>query len=392
MKNFAVLMVGLGQPATFIQRKILAIANSGITVYVEVKNKHDFPVKHPNIYLFQSNTNHRLKNLLQLFFGLLKKPKYFIQYIQYFHNTENQGWFSSLYLAGSMNQILKFPANIVHVQWTYLARRYQIAAQYMNAKLIASVRGSQVTISPYLIPERKSILLQNIELVDYFHCVSNSMKDAIVSYGADPNLCFVNYNGILLEKFTPLALPIKPEQPINIISIGLLIWRKNFSAGLYIADKLRSMGISFSWNIVGEGTDFGQLKYLIKTMNLENHVFLVGKKKEADLIPLLQKSDVLLSTSVGEGLANVIVEAMACGVIPVVWECEGMQEAIVSGKSGYIFPVGNIDETASTIAHLVSNPELMSSIKKASRMRAESFFDEKVHTQKMIDWYRSLMN
>ena len=57
------------------------------------------------------------------------------------------------------------------------------------------------------------------------------------------------------------------------------------------------------------------------------------------VIPLISESDILLLSSVEEGVPNVILEAMALGTVVVSTDCGAVREIITDGENGFLVPV-----------------------------------------------------
>jgi glycosyltransferase involved in cell wall biosynthesis len=388
--KIVILMARLGNPSTFIQRRISAAANLGIDLMVEIEGKKPQWMNDQNISTVDNYQEKSFHSFLLFWVGLLLKPSITIQYCRFFREKQQRNYWGSIIKTGAMVPLFFIKKlDIIHVQWTYSVSIYRILADYYKAILVTSVRGSQVTISPLISENSNWNLKESILSADYFHCVSESMKDAIKAHGAKQP-CFVNYNGIQLHKFSPIPFQTKPEK-LTIISVGLMIWRKNFIMALQVAYELKKRNINFEWNFYGKGVERNALFYLTKKMNLQDHVFINPAIPEQELIPKFQQSHVLVSTSAGEGLANVVVEAMACGAVPVVWDCEGMTEAIEDQNSGFVIPFGDVSLMADAIEMLDANRMKCQEISANAVDRIKTHFDESVHSKKMMEWYQRIL-
>jgi glycosyltransferase involved in cell wall biosynthesis len=87
--------------------------------------------------------------------------------------------------------------------------------------------------------------------------------------------------------------------------------------------------------IMGEGPEREALELLVKELKLDSHVFLVGYV--SDVFTWLENADYFVLSSIYEGFANVIVEAMYCGLPVVSTNCpHGPSEIICSPDLGIL--------------------------------------------------------
>lgn len=71
--------------------------------------------------------------------------------------------------------------------------------------------------------------------------------------------------------------------------------------------------------------------------------------------PFYKDLDVVVFPSSREGLPNVILEAASCGIPSVAYDAVGTRDALVSGETGFLVPLGNRDELASRILQLLGS-------------------------------------
>ncbi len=92
-----------------------------------------------------------------------------------------------------------------------------------------------------------------------------------------------------------------------------------------------------------------------------------------DVLPYYQASDIFLLPTLYEPFGLVILEAMACGLPPVVSECAGASELIKNGESGLIIkdPFSS-DEIAGYLEQMINHPEKLKSMGLKAREIAEA--------------------
>ncbi len=85
----------------------------------------------------------------------------------------------------------------------------------------------------------------------------------------------------------------------------------------------------------------------------------------------LSQIDLFLSCSETEGLSNSIIEAMMMGVSVIGSKVGGTPELIDHGSTGYLYPVGDVEELRDLMAGLIKNPELRLSMGVEASLFAE---------------------
>lgn len=127
--------------------------------------------------------------------------------------------------------------------------------------------------------------------------------------------------------------------------------------------------------IVGQGSDFAKCTALIKELELEDRIFLVGRSSHVGY--WLEKADLLLHLAEFEGLPNVVIEAQIAGLPVIATPAGGTSEAMVHGSTGYCLGSNSdpdIEETLSFIDNVLNTPQKSVEMgQKAHRFTKERF-------------------
>ena len=123
---------------------------------------------------------------------------------------------------------------------------------------------------------------------------------------------------------------------LNIISVCRFVDQKNIKEFIQIAEKLNK----YNFVLIGNGPRWNDVKNFINKKGLKN-IYLLGIKK--NVFNYLNKSNIYLSTSLYEGLPISIIEAMSIGLPIVASNVTGNSDAVIHGKSGYLYRLGDID-------------------------------------------------
>jgi glycosyltransferase involved in cell wall biosynthesis len=74
------------------------------------------------------------------------------------------------------------------------------------------------------------------------------------------------------------------------------------------------------------------------------------------------------------GVANVYIEAMACGCPIVAANTGGAPEAVTPGETGFLVPPGDVDATAEALARIIADPASRKRMGAAARNRVDAYF------------------
>ena len=86
----------------------------------------------------------------------------------------------------------------------------------------------------------------------------------------------------------------------------------------------------------------------------ESHVVLPFLS-QADWASLLQEAMTFVSPSLSDGTPNGMLEAMACGTVPIVGNIESIREWVEDGKNGLTFDPESVDELEVKLSECLSN-------------------------------------
>ena len=132
--------------------------------------------------------------------------------------------------------------------------------------------------------------------------------------------------------------------------------------------------------MVGDGPDRPEAHRLARDLGIEQHVTFTGKQDHVER--LFPRMHVLLMPSEMESFGLGALEAMACGVPPVVTRVGGLPELVTDGVDGFLEPVGDIAAQSRRVVELLTNDYLHRSMAEAARRTAvERFASETIIPQ-----------
>ena len=117
----------------------------------------------------------------------------------------------------------------------------------------------------------------------------------------------------------------------------------------------------------------GWVESEIKRRGLTDRVLVLGERRDAKQI--MQILDVLVLTSVSEGLPNVLLEGAVAGVATVTTAAGGAAEVVIDGETGYVVPCGDWKRLGDRIVALLKDPQLRKQFGEAAQRRVGACFE-----------------
>ncbi|NVK51419.1 MAG: glycosyltransferase family 4 protein [Flavobacteriaceae bacterium] len=373
---------------TFIENLINGISKTE-TVYLFGKKRRNISYKSYNVKQFPVFNNSFI-NILVTFFRLLQLLFYPKRIFILFKELNKFNDFSERlnWLIRYVPVLLHLPS-VFHVQWAKDVKYWFFLQEELDIPIALSLRGAHVNYSPIIDKNLAKEYSFYFPKIRTFHAVSSAIALEAEKYGASPKSIKVLHSPISEKVFNQYKNTSvnRSEPEYKILSVGRHHWKKGYEDAIKVMSLLKGRGFKFTYDIIASGKVSEELIYLKNQYNLEEVNFLNGLEQE-QLFTKMQQYDILLLPSIEEGIANVVLEAMAIGLPVITTDCGGMKEVINDEENGWIVSVGDIEKMAETIQQVSELPKEKLSLvkKKAHETIEEQFHEEKVIPQ-FIEWY-----
>ena len=190
--------------------------------------------------------------------------------------------------------------------------------------------------------------------------------------------------GVDIEFFCPG--PVAAEPPtFRVCYVG----RVEFAKGVgYLLQAWKRLGLPRAELVL-----VGEVKPQMETM-LRDYadcgIRLAGVLPPREVARCYRESSLFVLPSPFEGLAQVLLEAMASGLAVVATDRTGANDCMTGGKEGWIVPARNVDALAEAILWCHQHPEETWAMGKAARARIEGEFTLNDYNQRVMALYRDL--
>lgn len=177
------------------------------------------------------------------------------------------------------------------------------------------------------------------EKMDRINIVSEDAKKSFLDvYPQYKEKVSLFYNIVNAESIKELAMEGNGFQDgfegIRILTIGRLHYQKGYDIAIPVLVKLKKLGYSIRWYVIGDGAIRNELDKIINAYDVENDFVLLGAKSNP--YPFLKECDLYVHATRFEGKSIAIEEAQILGKAIVASDCTGNREQIKDGENGII--------------------------------------------------------
>jgi glycosyltransferase involved in cell wall biosynthesis len=218
--------------------------------------------------------------------------------------------------------------------------------------------------------------------VDCFLAPSQFVREKFVEHGWDPSKFEV------LPHFQLVKVPAE-----DTAENAPLLYFGRLSAEKGVADLLHAMRQLPDLRLViaGNGPERGRLQHLADELGLANLEF-AGHMRGAELDRAIANSRfTVLPSHAYETLGKTILESYAQARAVVATDMGSRRELVDPGKTGLLYRTGDVDQLASAIRFLSSQPELARKMGRAGRARVEQGYTPEAHYAALVGLYERLI-
>jgi colanic acid/amylovoran biosynthesis glycosyltransferase len=186
--------------------------------------------------------------------------------------------------------------------------------------------------------------------------------------------------------------PRPHTQRLTMLAVGRLHPVKDHAFLLHACYELKSRGTDFLCLIAGEGAQRPWLEHLIRNLELEACVKLLGHLSRQGLDTCYELSDLVILTSRSEGIPLVLMEAMAHGRAVLAPSITGIPELVKDGETGFLYRAGSLEDFLSKIEVIRTSQSALTGLRRAAREHVLRHFDRDKNLTALVDLIISRTN
>lgn len=216
--------------------------------------------------------------------------------------------------------------------------------------------------------------------------VCDAMADKAAAAGVAPREKFVTvYSGMDLSGF----LAADRKNPSLMKKLGLryddavigkiarLFPLKGHEYLVAAAREVAAVCPNVKFLLVGDGILMDNIVERVRREGLEKNFLFAGLVRRDDIPDYISVMDIVVHTSLREGLARVLPQGLASGKPAVSFDIDGAGEVVKDGETGFLIRPGDSAGVARAVLALLDEPEMAARMGAAGRKLVKEKFDER---------------
>jgi glycosyltransferase involved in cell wall biosynthesis len=180
-----------------------------------------------------------------------------------------------------------------------------------------------------------------------FQAISTRIAAELERQGFPADRIVVLPNAVDTSRFSARRLPRPAGAPFTAVFVGRLVPEKGLGTLLEAWASAFAGRRDVRLRLVGGGRLEDELRAQARALGIGEELEFLGHQDRVE--DVLASADVGVLPSTIEGLSNTLLEFMASGLPTIASQVSGSEDFVVTGRNGWLFPVG---DAAALAAHL----------------------------------------
>ena len=233
-----------------------------------------------------------------------------------------------------------------------------------NAKVTVTIHGLDIT---YDNPFYQMFIPWCITKLDGVVCVSHSTRDecvrrvvpcpnrTVIPNGIRPDQLYLQQAKNELRRKLESLVGISIKNKKILFTIGHLVKRKGVA--WFVKNVMLRLEDSCLYVVAGEGPERRTIQNIVDQYGLQGRVLLLGEISNEDRKLFYNASNIFIMPNITvpgdvEGFGIVTLEAGSCGLPVVASDIQGLRDAVIDGKTGYLVGEGDVEGFVSRITDM----------------------------------------
>jgi len=295
--------------------------------------------------------------------------------------------------------------------------RYHIVHTHSSKAGVLGRLAAWIAGTPYIVHTLHSLVFHDYQpwvmnrlwwamkklcapITDHFISVSSIISEKAIAAGiARADKFTTVFSGMELDWFLkarldPVAIRREfgiPESALVVGKVARLFPLKGHDQLFDAAPAIVQRHPDVRFFLIGDGILYEHLRNRARQMGILDNFVFAGLIERERIPQMIGAMDVLVHTSLREGLARVLPQALAMGKPCVSFDIDGAPEVVIPGRSGYLVKAGDVSGLADAISRLLSDPQLREKMGEEGRLLVDPAFRAETMVRQVSDVYQMLM-
>ena len=236
-------------------------------------------------------------------------------------------------------------------------------------------------------------------ITDHYLSVADAISEKAIAEGIAPRERFTTvYSGMELDWFLSFngkrgavrdELGI-PQDALVVGKVARLSPLKGHEQLLEAAPGIVAAHPDVRFLLIGDGDLHEEVRERARALGLAENFVLPGLMPRERIPEMLSAMDIVVHTSLREGLPRALPQALAMGKPCVAVDLDGAPEVVIPGQTGYLVPAKDAQALAEAVTRLLSDPELRSRMGAAGRELVDPAFRAETMVSRTSEVYKEL--
>lgn len=234
-----------------------------------------------------------------------------------------------------------------------------------------------------------------------FISVADAMTDQYVAAGVAPRDRFVTISsGFDVEPFlSPPRPPADVRRELGLLpehvvvgKVARLFHLKGHEFVIEAARTVCAQHPQVRFLFVGDGVLRGEYERRLDALGLRDKFVFAGLVPPERVAELIHAMDIVVHTSLWEGLARVLPQGLIAGKPVVSFAIDGAREVVIPDQTGCLVPPQDVAALAGSLSRLIADPELRRRFGRTGRERFTDQFRHQTMTRRIRDVYADVLS
>lgn len=288
--------------------------------------------------------------------------------------------------------------DIVHVHYAGFLTNI---APLWRGKLVVTVWGSDIYRAHILTAQQQADIATYLARAACVTCDSSDLATAIARFspGAAAATHVVQW-GVDLDVFSPTSSGAHLARRLGIAERPVFLSPRNFFPLYRLTEIVRAFAqvlverpdaILLMKRYNADPDYSREIEALLDELNIRASVIIVERVEYDEMADYYRSGSVMVSVPESDGTPMSLLEAMACGCIPVISDLPSLREWVTDGVNGRLVAVGDVNGLARAMLEASNTPDRDSIVARNLSLVRERG-SQRASTEQMVGLYRAVLD